>query len=77
MIWPYIGNFKSSAPTPAQFAPNPVSVNMSPSTSKADPDISCFYSTLDKVLYTMFPNTSTQSQDLFKDCQLSQSPGLR
>ena len=29
----------------------------------------------------MFPNTSTQSQDLFKDClgfarQLSQSPGL-
>ena len=54
---------------------------MSNPTSIADPNFSWSYSTIDKVVYTMFPNTSTQSQDLFKDClgfarQLSQNPGL-
>ena len=52
---------------------------MSNPTGIADPNSSWSYSTIDKAVYTMIPNTSTQSQDLFKDClgfarQLSQSP---
>ena len=70
-----------SAPNPVQSAANPARVNMSTPTGIADPNISWSYSTKKKNLYTMFPNTSTQSQGLFKDClgfarQLFQSPGL-
>ena len=51
-------------------------VNMSSPTGIADP-----YFRKDKAIHTMIPNTSTQSQDLFKYClgfprQLSQSPGV-
>ena len=56
-------------------------INMSNPTGIADPNSSWSFSTIDKAVHTMIPNTSTQSQDLFKDClgfarQLSQSPGV-
>ena len=57
-------------------------MNMSPITGKADLPISADPTQQKIKFYTrMFPNTTTQSQDLFKEFlgfarQLSQSPGL-
>ena len=60
---------------------NSASKNISNSTGIADPNISWSSSTIDKAVHTIFPNTFTQSQNVFKDClgfakQLSQSLGL-
>ena len=43
-------------------------MNMSNPTGIADLNFSWSYSRIDTAVQTLIPNTSTQSQDLFKDC---------